>query len=41
MISNGTGINRKFMEKCSGKLDLIGLSIDSLNNHIDLTFSVF
>ncbi len=35
MISNGTLINRKFLEKCSGNLDLIGLSIDSLNNHIE------
>ena len=35
MITNGTGINRKFLEKCSGKLDLIGLSIDSLNSHIE------
>ena len=35
MISNGTGINRKFMEKCSGELDLIGLSIDSLNNYTE------
>ena len=36
MISNGTFINRKFMEKCSEKLDLIGLSIDSLDNHIEV-----
>ncbi len=36
MISNGTGINRKFLKKCSGKLDLIGLSIDSLNNYIEV-----
>ena len=35
IISNGTGINRKFMEKCYRKLDLIGLSIDSLNNNIE------
>ena len=36
MISNGTGINRKFMKKCSKNLDLIGLSIDSLNNYIEV-----
>ena len=35
LISNGTGINRRFMKNCSGKLDLIGLSIDSLNNYIE------
>ena len=36
IISNGTEINRKFMKKCSKKLDLIGLSIDSLNNYIEV-----
>ncbi len=35
LISNGTGISRKFMKKCSKKLDLIGLSIDSQNNKIE------
>ncbi|HEA70622.1 hypothetical protein LCGC14_0578800 [marine sediment metagenome] len=35
IISNGTGINRRFIEKCSGKLDLIGLSIDSQYDYIE------
>ena len=35
IISNGTGINRKFMEKCSGNLNLIGLSLDSQNDCVE------
>ncbi len=35
IISNGTGINRKFMEKCSRNLNLIGLSIDSQNDCVE------
>ncbi len=35
LISNGTGINQKFIDICRDSLDLIGLSIDSQYNVIE------
>jgi radical S-adenosyl methionine domain-containing protein 2 len=35
LISNGTGISRKFLETCGNSMDLLGLSVDSQYDEIE------